>query len=79
MRWIKRYIEHFKGLPVGSLARFSSQQQAWILRIDAKGNPTEVLLALRVEPPMRDNVGEVVRNDIAERLGRSIGEVAVSA
>ena len=78
MRWIKRYIEHFKGLPVGSLARFSSQQQGWILRIDAKGNPTEVLLAPQAEPPMRDNVGTVVRDSIVERLGRSVGEVAVS-
>ena len=78
MRWIKRYIEHFKGLPVGSLARFSSQQQGWVLRIDAKGNPTEVLLAPQAEPPMRDNVGAVVRNGITERLGRTVGEVAVS-
>ena len=78
MRWIKRYIDHFKGLPVGSLVRFASQQQGWILRIDAKGNPTEVLLAPRVEPPMRDNVGAVVRNNVTERLGRTIEEIAVS-
>ncbi|MBT2785903.1 MULTISPECIES: HD domain-containing phosphohydrolase [unclassified Halomonas] len=78
MRWIKRYIDHFKGLPVGSLARFSSQQQGWILRIDAKGNPTEVLLAPQVEPPMRDNVGVVVQNNITERLGRTVSEIAVS-
>ena len=78
MRWIKRYIEHFKGLPVGSLARFSSQQQGWVLRIDANGNPTEVLLAPKVESPMRDNIGAVVRNNISERLGRAVGEIAVS-
>lgn len=78
MRWIKRYIDHFKGLPVGSLARFSSNQQGWILRIDAKGNPIEVLLAPQAEPPMRDNVGEVVRGNITERLGRIVGEIAVS-
>ena len=78
MRWIKRYIDHFKGLPIGSLAHFSSQQKGWILRLDAKGNPTEVLLAPQVEPPMRDNVGVVVRSNIAERLGRTVGEIAVS-
>lgn len=78
LRWVKRYIEHFKGLPVGSLARFSSQQQGWILRIDAKGNPTEVLLTPQPEPPMRDNVGALVSGSITERLGRSVGEVAVS-
>jgi c-di-GMP-binding flagellar brake protein YcgR len=78
MRWIKRYIEHFKGLPVGALARFSSQQQGWILRVDAKGNPTEVLLSPTAEPPMRDNVGALVKDSITERLGRPVGEVAVS-
>ena len=78
MRWIKRYIEHFKGVPVGSLARFSSQQQGWILRLDAKGNPTEVLLAPQAEPPMRDNVGAIVKDDVTERLGRMVGEIAVS-
>ncbi|MCL5425165.1 MAG: phosphohydrolase, partial [Gammaproteobacteria bacterium] len=78
MRWIKRYIEHFKGLPVGSLARFSSQQQGWILRLDARGNPTEVLLAPQAEPPMRDNIGAIVRGNVTERLGRTVGEVAIS-
>lgn len=78
MRWIKRYIDHFKGLPVGSLARFASNQQGWILRIDAKGSPAEVLLAPQAEPPMRGNVGEVVRGNITERLGRIVGEIAVS-
>ncbi|TVP50495.1 MAG: phosphohydrolase [Halomonas sp.] len=78
MRWIRRYIEHFKGLPIGSLARFSSQQQGWVLRLDARGNPTEVLLASRVEPPMSDNVGAIVRDSITERLGRPVGEIAVS-
>lgn len=78
IRWIKRYIEHFKGLPVGTLARFSSQQQGWILRIDAKGSPVEVLLTPLAEPPMRDSVGEVVKGDITERLGRVLAEVAVS-
>ncbi|WP_340146837.1 HD domain-containing phosphohydrolase [Halomonas sp. PA16-9] len=78
MRWIKRYIDHFKGLPIGSLAQFSSQQKGWILRLDAKGNPTEVLLAPQVEPPMRDNVGVIVGSNIAERLGRTVGEIAVS-
>lgn len=78
MRWIKRYIEHFKGLPVGSLARFSNQQLGWVLRLDARGNPTEVLLAPQVEPPMRDNVGDIVRDNIAERLGRITGEIAIS-
>jgi hypothetical protein len=63
---------------VGSLARFSSQQQGWILRLDAKGNPTEVLLAPQAEPPMRDNVGVIVKDDVTERLGRTVGEIAVS-
>lgn len=77
-QWIKRYIEHFKALPIGSLARFSSQQLGWVVRLDAKGNPTEVLPTQGTEPPRRDNVAEPVRQ-VAEKLGRPIGEVAVSA
>jgi len=65
-------------LPVGSLALFSSQQRGWILRLDAKGNPTEVLLTQQAEPPMRDNVGGIVKGDVTERLGRAVGEIAVS-
>ncbi|MYL24641.1 phosphohydrolase [Halomonas alkaliantarctica] len=77
-RWIKRYVEHFKALPIGSLVRFSSEQLAWVLRVDAKGNPTEVQVAKRAEPPSNDNLGGLIRGNVTERLGRPVGEVAVS-
>ncbi len=77
-RWIKRYIEHFKTLPVGSLALFSSEQLAWVLRLDDSGSPLEVVLTQQPEPPMRDNLGAVIRGDVLERLGKPIREVAVS-
>lgn len=77
-RWIKRYIDHFKTLPVGSLVRFSSEQLAWILRLNADGTPAEVVLAGQAEPPLRETLGGVVRGDVLERLGRPVGEVAVS-
>lgn len=76
--WMKRYIEHFKALPIGSLVRFSSEQLAWVLRLDAKGNATEVQIAKQAEPPSNENLRAVIRGDVAERLGRPVGEVAVS-
>ncbi|WP_404464751.1 PilZ domain-containing protein [Vreelandella aquamarina] len=77
-RWIKRYIEHFRALPVGSLALFSSEQLAWILRLDDRGAPLEVVLTQQPEPPMRDTLGSIVRGDVLERLGKPVREVAVS-
>ncbi|MGM0543560.1 MAG: HD domain-containing phosphohydrolase [Pseudomonadota bacterium] len=76
--WIKRYIEHFKALPVGALVRFSSEQLAWVLRVDERGNPTEVQMALSASAPMRDNLGNVLSGNIVEKLGRPVSEVAVS-
>jgi HD-GYP domain-containing protein (c-di-GMP phosphodiesterase class II) len=78
-RWIKRYVAHFKTLPVGSLVRFSSDTLAWVLRVDQHGNPTEVQIAAGAEPPTSENLGELVRSNIVERLGQPVGEVAVSA
>lgn len=77
-RWVKRYIDRFKTLPVGSLVRFSSEQLAWILRVNPDGSPAEVVITEKAEPPLRETLGNVVRGDVLERLGRPIGEVAVS-
>ncbi|RUR56203.1 HD domain-containing phosphohydrolase [Vreelandella populi] len=79
VRWVKRYIEHFKGLPVGSLVRFTSEQLAWVTRLDEAGMPSEVWLTHQVEPPMRDTLGNLVRGDVRERLGKPAQEIAVSA
>jgi len=77
-RWIKRYVAHFKTLPVGSLVRFSSDQLAWVLRVNQQGNPVEVQITARPEPPTSKNLGEMVRANVTERLGQPVGEVAVS-
>ncbi|MCA1772858.1 MAG: PilZ domain-containing protein [Halomonas sp.] len=76
--WIKRYVGHFKALPVGALVRFSSEQLAWVLRIDEQGNPTEVQLTASASPPMRDNMGKIISGNVVEKLGRPVSEVAVS-
>ncbi len=77
-RWVKRYIEHFKMLPVGSLVRFSSDQLGWVIRLDESGAPAEVALTQQAEPPMRDTLGNIVSGDVHERLGKPAQEVAVS-
>lgn len=78
LHWVKRYIEHFKALPVGTLVRFSSEQIAWVLRLDEAGAPLEVVLTQQAVPPMRDSLGGSVRGDVRERLGKPTQEVAVS-
>ncbi|MBP5980942.1 MAG: PilZ domain-containing protein [Halomonas sp.] len=78
LHWVKRYIEHFKALPVGTLVRFSSEQIAWVLRLDEAGAPLEVVLTQQAVPPMRDSLGSSVRGDVRERLGKPTQEVAVS-
>lgn len=77
-RWMKRYVEHFKTLPIGSLVRFSSDQLAWVQRLDAEGNPVEVQVTQRADPPSNTNLGTLIRGDVRERLGRPVSEVAVS-
>ncbi|MFC7368539.1 HD domain-containing phosphohydrolase [Vreelandella zhaodongensis] len=77
-RWIKRYVEHFKSLPVGSLAYFSSNQMAWIVRLDEHGAPAEVTLAHQAEPLVRETLGTTLSGDILEKLGKPTREVAVS-
>ncbi|GAA3905305.1 hypothetical protein GCM10022228_14430 [Halomonas cibimaris] len=77
-RWIKRYVAHFKVLPVGSLVRFSSEQLAWVLRVDDQGNPLEVQITSHPEPPTAKNLQEQVRQNLTERLGKPVSEVAVS-
>ncbi|WP_189462943.1 HD domain-containing phosphohydrolase [Vreelandella hamiltonii] len=77
-RWIKRYIEHFRTLPIGSLVYFASEQMGWIVRLDDNGAPFEVVLTQQAEPPVRESLLGVVRGDVLERLGKPMREVAVS-
>ncbi|CAM3983779.1 HD domain-containing phosphohydrolase [Vreelandella rituensis] len=77
-RWMRRYVQHFKVLPIGSLVRFSSDQLAWIQRIDGQGNPVEVQLTQVNESPTRENLGASIRGNVLEKLGKPVGEVAVS-
>lgn len=77
-RWIKRYIEHFRTLPIGSLVFFASEQMGWIVRLDDNGVPFEVVLTQQAEPPVRESLLSVVRGDVLERLGKPMREVAVS-
>ncbi|XKH60315.1 PilZ domain-containing protein [Halomonas sediminis] len=77
-RWMKRYVQHFKVLPIGSLVRFSSDQLAWIQRLDDQGNPVEVQLTQVSESPTRENLGTLIRGNVLESLGKPVGEVAVS-
>ncbi|MFG6665506.1 HD domain-containing phosphohydrolase [Halomonas sp. HNIBRBA4712] len=77
-RWVKRYIDHFTALPVGTLVLFSSEQLAWIVRIDERGTPLEVVLTDQAAAPLRATLKYSVSGDVAERLGSPVRELAVS-
>lgn len=77
-RWVKRYIDHFTSLPIGSLVQFSSEQLAWIVRLDESGAPSEVVVTDQPVAPLRGTLKYSVAGDVAERLGKPRREVAVS-
>ncbi|WP_148254562.1 HD domain-containing phosphohydrolase [Aidingimonas lacisalsi] len=77
-RWIQRYVHRFGVLPIGSLARFSSGQLAWIQRLDANGRPRQVQLTDAVRPP-DSRLGDILRDDQLVTLGEIEGLEVVDA
>ncbi|ATJ84643.1 PilZ domain-containing protein [Halomonas beimenensis] len=76
-RWVKRYIRRFGLYPIGSLVRFESGQLAWVQRLDDQGRPFQVQLTEKVEPP-GENLGEVLRGEVTQKLGEPREEVLVT-
>ncbi|MEA3639762.1 MAG: PilZ domain-containing protein [Lamprobacter sp.] len=75
-RWVRRYLNLFGRLPIGTLVRFEAGQLAWIQRLDAKGQPVQVQLTDTAKPP-DDALGEVLRDAAVLRLGKPLEEVVV--
>ena len=75
-RWVKRYINIFGRLPIGSLVRFESGQLAWVQRLDTNGEPLQVQLTDAAKPP-DEKLGEVLRDQAVLELGRPVEEVVV--
>lgn len=72
-RWVKRYIQHFGLIPIGSLVRFESGALGWVQRLDEAGRPAQVQLTEALVPPER--LGEVCRGDRLARLGEISEEI----
>lgn len=69
LSWVQRYVKHFGLTPIGSLARFSEGQLAWIQRLDRDGKPRQVQLTdSRALPGL--HLGEVVQAGDLARLGK---------
>lgn len=50
--WVERYIRHFGMIPVGSLVRFSNDNQmAWVTGLDDRRNIRQVVLTDNAGPP----------------------------
>ena len=53
--WVERYIRHFGMIPVGSLVRFSNDNQlAWVTGLDDRRNIRQVVLTENEGPPQFD-------------------------
>lgn len=68
--FVKRYVEHFGRLPVGTLLRFESGQLAWVLGLDEALRPARVQLATEPGPPRAEHLGEVVSGGDLRELGK---------
>lgn len=76
-RWVKRYIQHFGLLPIGSLVRFEGGKLGWVQGLDERGQPSRVQLAEEAVPPDA-SLGEVLQGERLARLGKPVAEVPVS-
>jgi HD-GYP domain-containing protein (c-di-GMP phosphodiesterase class II) len=76
--WVRRYIQTYGLTPIGALVRFESGDLAWVQRLNASGQPSEVQLTEAVKPPDVD-LGEVLSGEaLSSRLGRPLEEVPLS-
>lgn len=76
-RWVKRYIQHFGLLPIGSLVRFESGELGWVQGLDERGRPARVQLTGEAVPP-GESLGAVLSGDRLAALGPPVAEVPVS-
>ena len=76
-RWVKRYIQRFGLLPIGSLVRFPGGQLGWVQRLDKRGRPAQVQVTDKAEPP-GERLGEILRGERLSALGEPREEVPVS-
>jgi c-di-GMP-binding flagellar brake protein YcgR len=76
-RWVKRYIQTFGLLPIGTLVRYESSQLAWVQGLDEQGQPSQVQLTDAIKPP--DNtLGEILHGEALLALGKPVEEVVLS-
>jgi len=76
-RWVKRYIQAFGLLPIGTLVRYESGQLAWVQGLDEQGQPSQVQLTDAVKPP-DSSLGEVLRGEALLALGKPVEELPLS-
>lgn len=76
-RWVKRYIQAFGLLPIGTLVRYESGQLAWVQGLDEQAQPSQVQLTDAVKPP-DSSLGEVLRGEALLALGKPVEELPLS-
>lgn len=68
---IKRYVEHFGRLPVGTLLRFETGPLAWVVNLDESQRPARVQLTTEPGPPKAGQLGEILTGKQLAELGRA--------
>ncbi|GHA06163.1 HD domain-containing phosphohydrolase [Oceanisphaera arctica] len=76
-RWVKRYMRHFGRWPIGALVRYGGGELAWVQRLDADKQPSQVQLTSEPVPP-GPALGQVLRKRELAMLG-PIKEIVVPA
>ncbi len=68
-RWVRRYIDHFGEMPVGTLLRFRAGHLGWVRALDEDGRPRRVQLTSETGPPRASALGDVISGKALEDLG----------
>ena len=78
-RWVQRYVRHFGIAPIGTLVRYAGGELAWVLRVDAQGQPSRVLLTEHIAAPEPKTLGAMLEGRALAQLGKPTERVVVPA
>ncbi|SDG08489.1 HD domain-containing protein [Onishia taeanensis] len=76
-RWVQRYVRHFGVVPIGTLVRYAGGELAWVLRVDAQGQPSRVLLTEHIAAPEPKTLGAMLEGRALAQLGRPTEKLVV--
>ena len=70
---VNRYVKRYGFTPIGSLVSFSSGFQAWVMRLDAKGQPWRIRVVR--ELTHNKSMDQILEGEDLVQLGSLVGGV----